>query len=142
MVRSTALRAIGDVQTSFGDHLLNIAETRSEPGIQPDRMADNLRWKVVTFERELAHRASLMSIARPCHSSLCDNANERNARSGGFITESYGHRNRLPETLGRMREEFAEFPVSQPTNPRPRRGKALKSRDNCGRPTETGEIRR
>ncbi len=65
---------VGDVQTSFGDHLLNIAETQSEPAIQPDRMADNFRWKAVTFERELTHRLSLMSVAHPHQPSLCDNA--------------------------------------------------------------------
>jgi hypothetical protein len=27
---------VGDVQASFGEHLLHIAETQSEPGIQPD----------------------------------------------------------------------------------------------------------
>ena len=70
MVRSTALRAVGDVQASFGEHLLHIAETQSEPDIQPDRMADNFRWKAVTLEGELAHQASLMPVAPPCHPGL------------------------------------------------------------------------
>ncbi len=65
---------LGDVQTSFGEHLLHIAETQSESGIQPDRMADNFRWKAVTLEGKLAHRDSLMLVAPPCHSSLCDKA--------------------------------------------------------------------
>ncbi len=36
-------------------------------------MADNFRRKVVTLERELTHRLSLMSVAHPRQSSLCDN---------------------------------------------------------------------
>ncbi len=36
MLRSTTLRAVGDVQASFGEHLLHIAETQGESGIQPD----------------------------------------------------------------------------------------------------------
>jgi len=31
-------------------------------------------YEAVAFERELAHRANLMSIARPCQPSLCNNA--------------------------------------------------------------------
>jgi hypothetical protein len=34
---------VGDIQTSFGEHLLNIAEAQGEPGIQPDRMAGDFR---------------------------------------------------------------------------------------------------
>jgi len=37
-------------------------------------MADNFRRKVVTLERELTHRLSLMSVAHPHQPSLCDNA--------------------------------------------------------------------
>ena len=51
-------RLVGDVQAYFGEHLLHIAETRSKPRIQPDRMADNFRWKAVTLEGKLAHGAN------------------------------------------------------------------------------------
>ncbi len=65
---------LGDVQTSFGEHLLQIAENQGEFGIQPDRVADNFRWKAVTLEGKLAHRAILMPVAPPHHPSLCDKA--------------------------------------------------------------------
>jgi hypothetical protein len=37
-------------------------------------MADDFGWKAVTLEGELAHRASVISVARPRQPSLCDNA--------------------------------------------------------------------
>ena len=67
---------IGNVQAPLGEHLLHIAVTQSEAGIQPNRMANDIGWEAVTLEGELAHRPSLKSGAHPCHLSLCDNAVE------------------------------------------------------------------
>jgi hypothetical protein len=61
MMRSTALRAVGDIQAPLGKPLLNIAATQSEPGVQLDRRADNIGWEAVTIKGELAHRAKLIS---------------------------------------------------------------------------------
>ena len=61
-------------QAPLGEHLLNIAVTQSEPGVQPDRMADDIGWEAVTLKGELAHRASLISISPSGQPSLCDNA--------------------------------------------------------------------
>ena len=33
-----------------GEHLLHITETQIEPGIQPDRMADEIGWEAMTLE--------------------------------------------------------------------------------------------
>ncbi len=44
----------------FGEHLLNIAVTQSKPGVQLDRIADDIGWEAVTLKGELAHRASLI----------------------------------------------------------------------------------
>ncbi len=57
--------------------LLNIAVTQSEPGVKPDRMADDIGWEAVTLKGELAHRASLISISLSSQPSLCDNASDR-----------------------------------------------------------------
>ncbi len=65
---------VGDIQAPLGEHLLNIAVTQSEPGVQPDRMADDIGWEAVTLKGELAHRASLISISLSGQPSLCDNA--------------------------------------------------------------------
>ncbi len=48
--------------------------TQSEPGVQPDRMADDIGWQAVTLKGELAHRASLISTSLSGQPSLCDNA--------------------------------------------------------------------
>ena len=47
---------------AVGEHLLHITETQSEPGVEPDRMADDIGWEAVTLKGELAHRPSLISI--------------------------------------------------------------------------------
>lgn len=39
------------VKASFNQHLLDVAETQSEPGVEPDRMADDLGRKTMAFER-------------------------------------------------------------------------------------------
>ena len=33
-----------------GEYLLHITETQSEPGIQPDRMADDIGWEAMTLK--------------------------------------------------------------------------------------------
>ena len=54
---------VGDVQAPLSEQLLNIAVAQSEPGIKPDRMADDIGWEAVTIKGELAHRASLIPIS-------------------------------------------------------------------------------
>jgi hypothetical protein len=36
-------------QAALGEQLLNIAVTQSEPGVQPNRMADDIGWQAVTL---------------------------------------------------------------------------------------------
>ncbi len=50
---------VGDVQAALGEHLLDIAKAQGEPGVQPDRLADDVGREAVTLERELAHQPSL-----------------------------------------------------------------------------------
>ena len=54
-------------------HLLHIAEAQSEPGVEPDRMADDVGQKAVTLARELAHQPSLTLNSLSSQPSLCDN---------------------------------------------------------------------
>jgi hypothetical protein len=65
---------VGGVQAPLGKDLLNIAVTQREPGVQPDRMADDIGWDAVTLKEELAHRASRISISLSNQPRLCDNA--------------------------------------------------------------------
>jgi len=41
---------VGDVQTSLREHILHIAKAQREPGIQPDRMADDVGREAVPLE--------------------------------------------------------------------------------------------
>ena len=52
-MRSTALRTAADGQAPLDKHLLDIAEAQSDPGIEPDRVADDVGRDAVTLEREL-----------------------------------------------------------------------------------------
>ncbi len=83
---------VGDVQAALGEHLLNIAVTQSGPGVQPDRMADDIRWEAVTIKGELAHRASFISISLSGQPSLCDNASRSLSRPpSSHLASHAGH---------------------------------------------------
>ncbi len=44
---------VGDVQAPLGEHLLDIAEADSEPGVEPDRVADNFGREAVRLNRTI-----------------------------------------------------------------------------------------
>ena len=44
---ATADRLVGHVDTSLGEHVLDVAVAQSEAELQPDGMLDDLGWKAV-----------------------------------------------------------------------------------------------
>lgn len=57
-----------------GEHLFGVTKTDVEPGVEPDRMEDDVGRKAVTLERELIRRPSLRPDPPHGHPSLCDSA--------------------------------------------------------------------
>ena len=101
---------VEDVQAPLGEHLLNIAVTQSEPGVQPDRMADDIGWEAVTLKGELAQRASLISISLSGQPSLCDNAAWRLAATARAHRQAEAHDQRREDTnlqAGHRRRAFS-----------------------------------
>ena len=47
-------RLVTDVDASFGQQFLDIAQAQGEAKIEPDCVANDVRWKSVTFERQFA----------------------------------------------------------------------------------------
>ena len=49
---------IGNVQPTLSGRILYIAKTQGKASIEPDRMANNTRWKTVTLEGNVLHPES------------------------------------------------------------------------------------
>ena len=68
------------ITPALGEEVQNLAfivhgaEAQSEPGIEPDRMADDFGWEAMTLSGELEHRPNLVPAAPHCHLGLCDKA--------------------------------------------------------------------
>lgn len=65
LVGPAANGLVGDVDSAFGEHLLNIAQARGKTEIEPNCQADRVRWKAVTLEGNGFHsRSSIRLIGR------------------------------------------------------------------------------
>ena len=66
-------RLVGDVEPSFGQQVLDIAEAEREPDIQPDGVLDDHGWEPVAGVRDRRHRSSLRG-RWTCSDGCRDNA--------------------------------------------------------------------
>jgi hypothetical protein len=53
---------IGDIQTTLCKQILYISKAQSEPGVEPNGVANDVRWKAMAFKADFLHPARLNRI--------------------------------------------------------------------------------
>ena len=51
---------VGDIEPALREEIFYVSITQSEPGVDPYRVADDFRWKTVTFKGNVLHPRTLL----------------------------------------------------------------------------------
>ena len=57
-------RFVRNIDSTLGQQILDITKRQREPGVEPDRMSDDLGWKTVSLERNWRHTETVPAPPR------------------------------------------------------------------------------